>query len=116
MLCFEYHLKPFAFQLKSLCPFRDEYMRYFERRDLKAFSVEPLLLFPSHYTGEPGYFSDTETSTIWDDEAMDTDWDRDGAKRRREQEADDAGFQPVAPQSARGGVPPISATGNRYEL
>jgi len=52
-------------------------MQYFEERDLKAFSVEPLLLFPTHYTGESGYFSDTETSTIWDDEATETDWDRD---------------------------------------
>ncbi|XP_076601630.1 procollagen galactosyltransferase 2-like [Chaetodon auriga] len=62
---------------------KDEYMQYFEQRDLTAFSVEPLLLFPTHYTGEPGYFSDTETSTIWDDEAVDTDWDRDGAKRHQ---------------------------------
>uniref|UniRef100_A0AAR2KCC0 Glycosyl transferase family 25 domain-containing protein n=1 Tax=Pygocentrus nattereri TaxID=42514 RepID=A0AAR2KCC0_PYGNA len=52
------------------------YMSHFEPRDLRAFSVEPLLVYPTHYTGEPGYFSDTETSTIWDDESISTDWDR----------------------------------------
>ncbi|XP_041848732.1 procollagen galactosyltransferase 2 isoform X2 [Melanotaenia boesemani] len=46
---------------------KDEYMQYYKQRDVKAFSVEPLLLFPTHYTGEPGYFSDTEMSNIWDD-------------------------------------------------
>uniref|UniRef100_A0A8D3DNP2 Si:ch211-13f8.2 n=1 Tax=Scophthalmus maximus TaxID=52904 RepID=A0A8D3DNP2_SCOMX len=56
---------------------KDDYMQYFGHRELRAFSVEPLLLFPTHFTGEPGYFSDTETSTIWDDEAVETDWDRD---------------------------------------
>ncbi|XP_073710250.1 procollagen galactosyltransferase 2 isoform X2 [Misgurnus anguillicaudatus] len=55
---------------------KKEYMSYFKLRNLRAFSVEPLLLFPTHYTGEPGYFSDTETSTIWDDETVATDWDR----------------------------------------
>uniref|UniRef100_A0A8C4DDX9 Si:ch211-13f8.2 n=1 Tax=Dicentrarchus labrax TaxID=13489 RepID=A0A8C4DDX9_DICLA len=63
-------------------------------RDLRAFSVEPLLLFPTHYTGEPGYFSDTETSTIWDDEAVDTDWDRDGTKHKRERETENQTMEP----------------------
>lgn len=98
------------------CPFRDKYMQYFEQRDLRAFSLAPLLLFPTHYTGERGYFSDTETSTIWDDEAVETDWDRDGAKQRREQETEDVGFRPVAPHSARGDLPPLSASENRDEL
>uniref|UniRef100_A0A3Q1IFI0 Glycosyl transferase family 25 domain-containing protein n=1 Tax=Anabas testudineus TaxID=64144 RepID=A0A3Q1IFI0_ANATE len=53
-----------------------QFMSHFEPRDLKAFSVEPLLIYPTHYTGEPGYISDTETSTIWDDDAVATDWDR----------------------------------------
>lgn len=75
-------------------------MQYFEQRDLKTFSVEPLLLFPTHYTGEPGYFSDTETSTIWDDEAVATDWDRRRTKHRGEQEAEESGFQLVPPLSA----------------
>jgi len=38
---------------------------YFPHRDLKALSVHPLLVFPTHYTGEEGYISDTEgTNTI----------------------------------------------------
>ncbi|XP_063056303.1 procollagen galactosyltransferase 2 [Engraulis encrasicolus] len=60
-----------------------DYMSYFEKRDLRAFSVEPLLLYPTHYTGEPGYVSDTETSTIWDDEKVATDWDRQYAPQKR---------------------------------
>lgn len=55
---------------------RKQYMSHFQLRNLKAYSVEPLLLFPTRFTGEPGYFSDTETSTIWDDETVATDWDR----------------------------------------
>ncbi|XP_053293980.1 procollagen galactosyltransferase 2 [Pleuronectes platessa] len=94
----------------------NEYKQHFERRELRAFSVEPLLLFPTHYTGEPGYLSDTETSTIWDDEAVETDWDRDGAKHRREPEAQGPGFRHVASQPARGGGPPLAASGNRDEL
>ncbi|XP_072219912.1 procollagen galactosyltransferase 2-like [Leuresthes tenuis] len=72
---------------------KDEYMQYFEDRDLKAFSVEPLLVFPTHYTGEPGYFSDTETSTIWDDEATETDWDRDKTKHSCEEQSEDVRLQ-----------------------
>ncbi|KAK5918980.1 hypothetical protein CgunFtcFv8_022914 [Champsocephalus gunnari] len=74
---------------------KDEYLQYYEPRDLRAFSVEPLLLFPTHYTGEPGYFSDTETSSIWDDEAVRTDWDRDRTKRGREQDTQDGAFPPA---------------------
>ncbi|XP_043941234.1 procollagen galactosyltransferase 2 [Protopterus annectens] len=62
-----------------------KYMEYYEPRDLKAFSVEPLLLYPTHYTGEPGYISDTETSTIWDNENIVTDWDRTHSIKTREQ-------------------------------
>ncbi len=37
----------------------------FPLRDLKALSAAPLLVHPTHYTGEEGYFSDTEdTPTI----------------------------------------------------
>ncbi|KAM6972558.1 procollagen galactosyltransferase 1 [Aplochiton taeniatus] len=63
-----------------------EYMAHFERRDLQAFSAEPLLVFPTHYTGEPGYISDTETSMVWDNEAVRTDWDRAKSRKTREQE------------------------------
>ena len=30
----------------------------------KAFSIAPLLVYPTHYTGEAGYISDTESSEI----------------------------------------------------
>lgn len=37
----------------------------FVKRDLKAYSVHPLFVNPTHYTGEDGYISDTEaTPTI----------------------------------------------------
>ncbi|XP_056108269.1 procollagen galactosyltransferase 1 [Rhinichthys klamathensis goyatoka] len=62
-----------------------DYMEQFETRDLKAFSAEPLLVFPTHYTGEPGYISDTETSTVWDNERVRTDWDRKRSGKTREQ-------------------------------
>eukprot|EP00062_Callorhinchus_milii_P026499 gi/632988676/ref/XP_007883240.1/ PREDICTED: procollagen galactosyltransferase 1 [Callorhinchus milii] len=62
-----------------------KYMKHFETRDLKAFSVEPLLIFPTHYTGDPGYVSDTETSTEWDNENRKTDWDRAKSQKMREQ-------------------------------
>lgn len=30
----------------------------------QAFSIAPLLVYPTHYTGEAGYISDTESSEI----------------------------------------------------
>ncbi|XP_067088725.1 procollagen galactosyltransferase 1 [Osmerus mordax] len=62
-----------------------DYMEQFETRDLKAFSAEPLLVFPTHYTGDPGYISDTETSTVWDNEKVRTDWDRGRSGKTQEQ-------------------------------
>nr|XP_060630476.1 procollagen galactosyltransferase 2 [Anolis sagrei ordinatus] len=62
-----------------------KYMEYYEPRDLKAFSAEPLLVYPTHYTGQPGYLSDTETSTIWDNETVATDWDRTLSRKTRQQ-------------------------------
>ncbi|XP_061490043.1 procollagen galactosyltransferase 2 isoform X2 [Rhineura floridana] len=62
-----------------------KYMEYYEPRDLKAFSAEPLLVYPTHYTGQPGYLSDTETSTIWDNETVATDWDRTLSRKSRQQ-------------------------------
>uniref|UniRef100_A0A8C4XHK0 Collagen beta(1-O)galactosyltransferase 2b n=1 Tax=Erpetoichthys calabaricus TaxID=27687 RepID=A0A8C4XHK0_ERPCA len=62
-----------------------KYLEMFEPRDLKAFSAEPLLVFPTHYTGEPGYISDTETSTIWDNEGVTTDWDRQKSGKMQQQ-------------------------------
>ena len=31
---------------------------------IQAFSIAPLLVYPTHYTGEVGYISDTESSEI----------------------------------------------------
>ncbi|XP_051950416.1 procollagen galactosyltransferase 2-like [Xyrauchen texanus] len=88
------------------------YMSYFDPRDLRAFSVEPLLLYPTHYTGEPGYFSDTETSTIWDDEAVSTDWDRKYAQKTTQQ----GQIRPVAQNSVTGDTPPPASRASRDEL
>jgi len=36
----------------------------FPTRDLKAFSIHPLLVYPTHYVKDEGYISDTESSEI----------------------------------------------------
>lgn len=72
-------------------PTSSEYMEPFERRDLRAFSAEPLLVYPTHYTGDAGYVSDTETSVVWDNETVKTDWDR--AKSRKTQEQGELSFK-----------------------
>lgn len=66
-------------------------MEPFKKRDLRAFSAEPLLVYPTHYTGDPGYVSDTETSVVWDNETVKTDWDR--AKSRKTQEQEELSFE-----------------------
>lgn len=38
--------------------------KHFPNRNLVAWSAAPLLLFPTHYTGESGYLSDTENSDV----------------------------------------------------
>lgn len=96
----------------SLILLSTEYMSHFEPRDLKAFSVEPLLIYPTHYTGEPGYISDTETSTIWDDEAVATDWDRQHDRKTAQQ----GRIRPVAQNSVTGDTPPPAARASRDEL
>ncbi|XP_076004252.1 procollagen galactosyltransferase 1 [Genypterus blacodes] len=68
-----------------------DYMSHFERRDLHAFSAEPLLVYPTHYTGDQGYISDTETSVVWDNETVRTDWDR--ARSRKTQEQEELSFK-----------------------
>ncbi|KAK4877567.1 hypothetical protein RN001_010073 [Aquatica leii] len=42
----------------------DQWKKYFPNRNLIAFSSTPLLLYPTHYTGEDGYISDTEDSRV----------------------------------------------------
>ncbi|XP_036410516.1 procollagen galactosyltransferase 2-like isoform X2 [Megalops cyprinoides] len=91
---------------------KEEYMEHFEPRDLRAFSVEPLLLFPTHYTGEPGYISDTETSTIWDNEAVSTDWDREHIHKTGKQ----GDIHPTAQNSVTGDAPSPAARSSRDEL
>lgn len=102
----------FPFLHSFLVLLSTQYMSQFQPRDLKAFSVEPLLIYPTHYTGEPGYISDTETSTIWDDDAVATDWDRQHARKTSQQ----GRIGPVAQNSVTGDSPPPAARASRDEL
>ena len=43
---------------------QEDWKGFYKDRSLKAYSVHPLFLFPTHYVGEPGHFSDTEDSNI----------------------------------------------------
>ncbi|KAJ8260546.1 hypothetical protein COCON_G00162690 [Conger conger] len=52
----------------------EEYKAHFQNRNLQAYSTHPLLVQPCHYAGDPEWVSDTETSTIWDDDSVRTDW------------------------------------------
>lgn len=47
-----------------------EWMEKFPVRNLNAYSVAPLYVFPTHYTGEDGYISDTEESPIIVEDAV----------------------------------------------
>lgn len=42
----------------------DTWKEAFPKRNLVAWSAAPLLLFPTRYTGDEGYLSDTEQSDI----------------------------------------------------
>ncbi|KAG8141822.1 hypothetical protein E2320_006496 [Naja naja] len=52
----------------------EDYKKYFSGRDLRAFSIRPSLAYPSHYAGDAEWTSDTEFSTIWDDDSQKTTW------------------------------------------
>uniref|UniRef100_A0A8C5PP07 Cerebral endothelial cell adhesion molecule n=1 Tax=Leptobrachium leishanense TaxID=445787 RepID=A0A8C5PP07_9ANUR len=52
----------------------EAYKQHFVNRNLRVYSVNPLYVYPTHYTGEPDWQSDTETSTLWDDDNVRTDW------------------------------------------
>uniref|UniRef100_A0A671WXX3 Cerebral endothelial cell adhesion molecule n=1 Tax=Sparus aurata TaxID=8175 RepID=A0A671WXX3_SPAAU len=52
----------------------EAYKSHFPNRNLQAFSTRPLLVQPCHYAGDPQWVSDTETSTLWDDDSVRTDW------------------------------------------
>lgn len=45
-------------------------MEAFPKRDLKAYAAEPMLMYPTHYTFEAGYISDTEKSAIIQNEEL----------------------------------------------
>lgn len=47
-----------------------DWLSKFEPRDLVALSAEPLLVEPTHYTGEMGYITDTENSRVIDDDKL----------------------------------------------
>lgn len=50
---------------------REDWKSYYPKRDLIMLSANPLLIHPTHYTGEQGYISDTENSaTISEDESL----------------------------------------------
>lgn len=48
----------------------DSWKLKYETRNLNAWSSHPLLLYPTHYTGEDGYISDTEDSRQIEIESM----------------------------------------------
>ncbi|XP_068608749.1 procollagen galactosyltransferase 2 [Brachionichthys hirsutus] len=52
----------------------EDYKSHFPNRNLQAYSTRPLLVQPCHYAGDPEWVSDTETSTLWDDDSVRTDW------------------------------------------
>ena len=41
-----------------------DWSRHFWPRDVRGMSAEPLLIYPTHYTGEEGYVTDTEDSDV----------------------------------------------------
>ncbi|CAG9770550.1 unnamed protein product [Ceutorhynchus assimilis] len=43
---------------------------YYPKRDLVALSAAPLLIYPTHYTGDKGYISDTEDSVVIPEEVL----------------------------------------------
>lgn len=49
---------------------QESWKNHYPKRDLVAFSVAPLLLYPTHYTGEKGYISDTEDSVVIPEEVI----------------------------------------------
>jgi collagen beta-1,O-galactosyltransferase len=43
-----------------------QWLHAFQNRELVALSADPLLVHPQLYTGEPGYYTDTEASVVID--------------------------------------------------
>ncbi|KAJ6654623.1 hypothetical protein lerEdw1_006776 [Lerista edwardsae] len=67
----------------------EDYKKHFPNRNLQAFSAHPLLVYPTHYTGDADWMSDTETSTIWDDDSRKTGWS--GSQKTLKDVRDDIG-------------------------
>ena len=44
---------------------RKDWAEHFPNSNLIAYSANPLLIFPTHYVGDKGHFSDTEPSMGW---------------------------------------------------
>lgn len=59
------------FALNFFCS--PEWANHFYPRNLVAMTAEPLLLYPTHYVGDEGYFSDTETTGLIPPELQQTD-------------------------------------------
>jgi len=51
----------------------DSYTKEFKNKNLKAFSANPVLIQPTHYTGQENYFTDTEPSSDDDILQFETD-------------------------------------------
>ena len=47
-----------------LIHFQQSWADQYESRTLNAYSAAPLIVYPTHYTGDEGYISDTEESDI----------------------------------------------------
>jgi len=47
---------------------KEEYWKHFPVRNVKGFSADPMLIYPTHYTGQTNHYSDTETSVLIYDE------------------------------------------------
>ena len=52
--------------MRAVC--RENWKLQFFPRDLVALSAQPVLVEPTHYTGQPGYVTDTEDSPSIDDD------------------------------------------------
>lgn len=37
---------------------------FYAEQDLQAFAIQPSIVYPSHFTGEPNHVSDTEQSKV----------------------------------------------------
>lgn len=60
----------------------------YEPRNLVAFSFAPLLIYPTHYTGEDGYVSDTEDSNVIKNDGYDFGEADDDAQKKGDKEQD----------------------------